>query len=161
MKQFHSLKKSNHSKIITNMSERPTNGYSNNIRVGGIVLDGEQNLLIVLGKHSEKWGVPKGSLEEGETFLEGALREIREETGLRLEPESSRKLVYWGVNRARLYILRVDEVRPQLKPHDDIEIEDAEWLDLKDSELVSEIEAASNKMLLSVINKLKRILEIK
>lgn len=129
-----------------------------NAKVGGIVLDGEQNLLIVFGRYSQKWGVPKGCLEDNETFLEGALREIREETGLCLEPESSNKLVYWGVNRARLYILRVDETRPSLKPKDNTEIGQAEWIDLNDDELVAEIEKQSNKMLIAVIKKLKNIM---
>ncbi len=128
-------------------------------RAGGIILDGQQNLLIVYGKPSQKWGVPKGVLNPDESFLAGALREIREETGLCLEPESIEKLVFWGVNRARLYILRVDETKPELKPKDENEIEAAMWLDLNNDEDLQEVENHSNKMLLSVLRKLKPILK--
>lgn len=33
----------------------------------------------------EHWGLPGGHLEDGEDFLTGALRELEEETGVRLE----------------------------------------------------------------------------
>ena len=35
----------------------------------------------------EQWGYSGGHLEDGETYLEGALRELEEETGVRLGPE--------------------------------------------------------------------------
>ncbi len=124
-------------------------------RVGGIILDGNKNLLIVFGKQSQKWGVPKGLREQNESHVDGALREIREETGLNLMPDSIDSLAYWGVNRARLYILQVDDVKPRLHPKDVSEIDDAIWLDLKDEDLVKEVETSANKMLVAVIKKLR------
>jgi 8-oxo-dGTP pyrophosphatase MutT (NUDIX family) len=38
--------------------------------------------VLLLEKHNGKYDLPKGHVEEGETFLEGALRECCEETGL-------------------------------------------------------------------------------
>ena len=52
---------------------------------GGVVVNGEGRVLVV-SQHGTSWSLPKGHLEEGETPLEAALREIREETGVtRLE----------------------------------------------------------------------------
>lgn len=130
-------------------------------RVGGVILDGHKNLLIVYGKKSLKWGVPKGQLEEGETFLGGALREIKEETGLSLSPETTKNLIYWGVNRARLYVLQIENIKPNLKPRDTEEIGKAMWLNLNNSVKVAEIEASANKMLLAVLKKLCIIMNIK
>lgn len=143
---------------MSSEEDSPKTKNSKMTRVGGIVLDSEQNLLIVLGKKSQKWGVPKGVLEENENFLTGALREIREETGLRLKPESTKNLQFWGVNRARLYILQVDEEKPKLKPHDTNEIERAMWLNLQNQHNVDEVELNANKMLLAVLKKLRSCL---
>ena len=40
------------------------------------------NLVLLVQSYNGKWGPPKGRIEEGETALECALRETREETGL-------------------------------------------------------------------------------
>ena len=52
---------------------------------GGVVVNAEGRVLLV-SQHGTSWSLPKGHLEEGETPLEAALREIREESGVsRLE----------------------------------------------------------------------------
>ncbi|HUS91527.1 MAG TPA: NUDIX domain-containing protein [Phycisphaerae bacterium] len=49
---------------------------------GGVVVYGDAILLVRNGG-TASWGFPKGRVEEGETALGAALREIAEETGLR------------------------------------------------------------------------------
>jgi ADP-ribose pyrophosphatase YjhB (NUDIX family) len=52
---------------------------------GGVVVNPEGRVLLV-SQHGTSWSLPKGHLEEGETPLDAARREIREETGVtRLE----------------------------------------------------------------------------
>jgi ADP-ribose pyrophosphatase YjhB (NUDIX family) len=52
---------------------------------GGVVVNAEGRVLVV-SQHGTSWSLPKGHLEEGETPLEAARREIREESGVsRLE----------------------------------------------------------------------------
>ena len=64
---------------------------------GGIILNiDKQNtiyVLVVLGRMSKKWGLPKGGLEEEETYEECALREIREETGLLYNPSDLKERI--------------------------------------------------------------------
>jgi len=54
------------------------------IRKCGIILRFENLYLLVYGRHSKKWGFPKGRCEYQETTAQTALRELREETGIRL-----------------------------------------------------------------------------
>ncbi len=54
---------------------------------GGIIFNIDQKrkiiyILVVLGRLSKKWGLPKGGIERNETYEKCAIREIKEETGL-------------------------------------------------------------------------------
>jgi 8-oxo-dGTP diphosphatase len=55
---------------------------------GGVVWrrDGGIEVLVVHRPRYDDWSLPKGKLEKGEGALEGALREVAEETGLRCRP---------------------------------------------------------------------------
>lgn len=67
------------------MNKRPLIG------VGAVVFGaGEEILLIKRGKAPNygRWMVPGGTLEWGETLEEGAIREVREETGIEIEIEA-------------------------------------------------------------------------
>jgi len=43
--------------------------------------NGKAEYLIVHRPRYDDWSFPKGKLDKGETFLEGGLREVSEETG--------------------------------------------------------------------------------
>ena len=49
---------------------------------GGVVVRDGRVLLIHRDRYDD-WSLPKGKLEAGETWEQAALREVREETGLR------------------------------------------------------------------------------
>jgi len=56
--------------------------------VGAIILDGDRILLVERARPPLQgyWSLPGGVLEVGETLTEGVRREVREETGLEVEP---------------------------------------------------------------------------
>lgn len=58
--------------------------------IGGvrvIILDDEKRMLMVKQHHEDRdiWMVPGGGIEEGESSIEAAVREVEEETGLCVE----------------------------------------------------------------------------
>ena len=70
----------------------PTTGKRNRC-YGGILYrqnNGQQQYLLVKGRQTGIWSFPKGHSIKGETPLECAKREIREETGLHLKQEPLR-----------------------------------------------------------------------
>jgi len=60
-----------------------TTGHSR-VGLGIIIVNKEGNILVGkrIGEHAPGYSIPGGKLELGETFEEGAIREVKEETGL-------------------------------------------------------------------------------
>ena len=58
------------------------------VGVGGVVMDHDRALLIRRGKEPLKgeWSIPGGMLELGEDLAAAVRRELKEETGLEVEP---------------------------------------------------------------------------
>jgi 8-oxo-dGTP diphosphatase len=56
--------------------------------IGALIFDRGKILLVERGTEPLKgyWSLPGGVLETGETLHEGVVREVREETGLEVEP---------------------------------------------------------------------------
>jgi ADP-ribose pyrophosphatase YjhB (NUDIX family) len=50
---------------------------------GGVILNGNDEVLLVYNRMTDSWTYPKGHVNENEDFLETAKREIVEEAGLR------------------------------------------------------------------------------
>jgi 8-oxo-dGTP pyrophosphatase MutT (NUDIX family) len=59
---------------------------------GILVLNGQQELLLCHVTGQDHWDLPKGGAHEGESPLQAALRETREETGLELAAHALREL---------------------------------------------------------------------
>ncbi|MCL4496456.1 MAG: NUDIX hydrolase N-terminal domain-containing protein [Firmicutes bacterium] len=57
------------------------------VGVDGAVMDGE-TILLIQRKDSQKWALPGGAVEVGERPSEAVIREVEEETGIRIQPDN-------------------------------------------------------------------------
>jgi 8-oxo-dGTP pyrophosphatase MutT (NUDIX family) len=109
---------------------------------GGVVVRDAQALVIVPTRRaadgSRVLGLPKGHIDPGESELQAALREVREETGVDAELIAELgEIRYWYSRHARpvpktvvFYLFRYLAGDPA--DHDD-EVEEARWMDLREA----------------------------
>ena len=105
------------------------------VGVGGVVIFRERVLLIRRGSEPLKgeWSIPGGMLELGEELTDGVRRELKEETGLDVEPRSC-ILVFDRImregNRVKYHYVIVDylcrRIRGRVQPGSDVI--DARWV---------------------------------
>jgi ADP-ribose pyrophosphatase YjhB (NUDIX family) len=105
------------------------------VGVGGVVIDRDRALLIRRGKEPLKgeWSIPGGMLELGEELAAGVRRELKEETGLDVEPLEC-ILVFDRImrkgERVKYHYVIVDYLcrkkRGRLRP--DSDVIDARWV---------------------------------
>ncbi len=73
---------------------------------GGKVLNANNEVLFIY--RFNKWDLPKGKLEKGETIEEGAIREVEEECGItNLEVENQLETTYHIFTRKNKIILKI------------------------------------------------------
>lgn len=88
----------------------------------------EWRLALVQGDEAGKWGLPKGHIEEGETWEHAAIRELYEETGITIDSVDSQNS--WETDNCVLYAV-VLEQPAKLIPQDK-EIRQAKWVTLRE-----------------------------
>lgn len=64
---------------------------------GVLIVRGDPIEEFLLMKHADRWDLPKGHVDPGETEMECALRELEEETGIQYgDIELDAKFRYWS-----------------------------------------------------------------
>jgi 8-oxo-dGTP diphosphatase len=101
------------------------------LAAGGLVVRDDGRIAVIHRPRYDDWSLPKGKLDDGESFEAGALREVEEETGVRarivgeldpaayLDRKGRQKLVRW-------YRMTVDGDLREFVPND--EVDELRWL---------------------------------
>jgi 8-oxo-dGTP pyrophosphatase MutT (NUDIX family) len=122
-------------------SKEPSTGREER-SAGGVVVRGTQTLVIVPRRRapdgSRVLGLPKGHVDPGETQLQAAVREVREEAGVEVEfLQELGEIRYWYTRGGRavpkvvaFYLFRYVSGDPA--DHDD-EVEEARWMELREA----------------------------
>jgi 8-oxo-dGTP diphosphatase len=120
-------------------SERPARDSGHEYSAGGVVVRDREVVVIVPTRRaadgSRVLALPKGHVDNGESPLEAAEREVREETGVRAEPVSELgESRYWYRRDGRTIGKRVTfylfkYLEGDTADHDE-EVEEAFWIDL-------------------------------
>ena len=138
----------------------------NEFSAGGVVYrrdDAGQVEVALIGTHAgERWGLPKGWVEKDESPQEAALREVREETGIRARiVQELERIEYWfrwnqGAGPLRIH-KHVDFFLMQALSGDtaehDHEVEEVGWFSLDEA-----LERATYKGERQVLEKARRLL---
>jgi 8-oxo-dGTP pyrophosphatase MutT (NUDIX family) len=122
---------------------RPRKGQTREFSAGGVVVRDEQVVVIVPTRRaadgSRVLALPKGHVDPGETPVEAATREVREETGIVAEPVSELgETRYWYRREGRtigksVAFFLFAHVGGDIADHDD-EVEEVRWIGLAEAQ---------------------------
>ena len=109
---------------------------------GGIVCDSDGQMLII--KRNNRWDLPKGKVEANESLVQAAMREVEEETGIKVKDGifflKTYHLYQWGtlvktanypkgwhLKQTTWFLFTTDQSHPIGKPQTEEGITDIMW----------------------------------
>ena len=102
----------------------------------GCIIIKNKKVLLVYEKNRNFWGFPKGHMEDGETEIETALREVKEEVGLDVEIDKERRYTLNYVIRDEIdktTVLYIAKAKSEEITMQEQEIENVRWCDFEEA----------------------------
>jgi 8-oxo-dGTP pyrophosphatase MutT (NUDIX family) len=145
-------------------AKRPAREQAREFSAGGVVVRGDQVVVIVPTRRaadgSRVLALPKGHVDPGETSVQAATREVREETGIVAEPvRPLGESRYWYRRDGRTIGKAVEFflfhfVEGDTADHDD-EVEEVRWIPLEEA-LTALSHAAEREMVQLALANLRK-----
>lgn len=118
--------------------EKTKKGIIREFSAGGVVCKKTEKgvkILLIKPKGTERWQLPKGRLEEGESSVDAALREVPEETGVKAEILDKVGAISYFYNQdgkrifktVTFFLMKYKSGEPQVGEHNKVEVEDVGW----------------------------------
>ena len=107
---------------------------------GGVLVwmkKGKPHVAVVHRPRHKDWSLPKGKLDAGESFKDAAVREVREETGVKAELHEELPSVVYELRSGKTKLVRywlmepAKKGKPKFTPND--EVDELRWLSLDDA----------------------------
>ena len=120
-------------KVLTKSGGRSTiSEISREATAGGVIYrinnQGELEILLV-ADHFDRWTIPKGHIEEGETAQETAIREVGEEAGVhQLEPICWLGKIHFRYRRENILVLMSTQIYLFKALGDTNDIQKEDWM---------------------------------
>ena len=102
----------------------------------GCIIIKDQKVLLVYEKNRNFWGFPKGHMEDGETEIETALREVKEEVGLDVEIDKKRRYTLnYVINNEidKTTVLYIAKAKNEKIIMQESEIENTKWCSFEEA----------------------------
>lgn len=142
----------------------PTKKYS----CAGIIIFRKKHKLetILVKTHKDNYSFPKGKLNKGETYIDGAIRETNEETGIVLEDikllSENGKYVYIEElseknNPSVLYFIGEYNKDNLTFSYDEEELKEVNWFQIDDVYKLNKIKQARKEVLDKAVNIYNRL----
>jgi 8-oxo-dGTP diphosphatase len=103
------------------------------VRAAGGVIVRDGRVLIVHRPRYDDWTLPKGKLAPGESWEQGALREVEEETGLRCELGEEVGRTRYVDGRGRDKEARYFRMTARDEPQPRNEVDELRWVPLEEA----------------------------
>jgi len=128
---------------ITTNTEKVMRNFRGQVKMviagGGIVFN-EKNELLLIHRRG-KWDLPKGKIEDTETIIDGAKREVEEETGVLIQSISDNPIITYHAYRLKgknslkatsWYEMKAKPKQLKLKPQTEEDIDEVRWVKKSD-----------------------------
>lgn len=111
-----------------------------------------ENKVLLVQHNAGHWGLPKGHMEENETEVETAIREVKEETNIDVIVEENRRYVveyYPKEDTFKQVIFFLATCKTEKVKRQEAEIQNIEWLSFEDA--IERITYINSKQLLEQV----------